>query len=74
MFRLFLQLAASQNRVYLNAESLMINLTESSFDAGIQKMTVDKKKWLDDTKPLLQSSIQLCVDHVFPDTNPGPIS
>lgn len=37
-------LAASQNRVYLNAESLMINLTESSFDAGIQKMTVDKKK------------------------------
>jgi len=37
-------LASSQNRVYLNAESLMINLTESSFDAGIQKMSVDKKK------------------------------
>jgi len=34
--------AASQNRVYLNADSLMINLTESSFDAGIQKMSVDQ--------------------------------
>jgi len=36
--------AASQNRVYLNAESLMINLTDSSFDAGAQKMMVEKKK------------------------------
>jgi len=35
--------AASQNRVYLNADSLMINLTESSFDAGIQKMSVEQK-------------------------------
>lgn len=34
--------AASQNRVYLNAESLMINLTDSAFDAGAQKM-IEKK-------------------------------
>jgi len=36
--------AASQNRVYLNADSLMINLTESSFDVGIQKMSVEQKE------------------------------
>lgn len=34
--------AASQNRVYLSAESLMINLTDSAFDAGAQKM-IEKK-------------------------------
>jgi prohibitin 2 len=34
--------ASASNRVYLNAESLMINLTDASFDSGIQKMSVDQ--------------------------------
>jgi len=32
--------AASQNRVYLNADSLMINLTDSSFDTGLMKLGI----------------------------------
>jgi len=31
-------IATSQNRVYLNAETLMMNLTEASFDQGLVKL------------------------------------
>ena len=37
-----IQVATSQNRVYLNADSLMINVSDTSFDERIQ--TVNKKK------------------------------
>ena len=33
-----MQIATSQNRVYLNAETLMMNLTEASFDQGLVKL------------------------------------
>ncbi|XP_070562071.1 prohibitin-2-like [Ptychodera flava] len=37
-------IAASQNRVYLNANSLMLNVTSGEFDESADKLTVDNKK------------------------------
>ena len=37
------QIAASQNRVYLNAETLMLNINESDFDNASMKLLMKKK-------------------------------
>ena len=40
----FLQIAASENRVYLNAGTLMLNLQEGAFDEASNKLAINYKK------------------------------
>ena len=41
---LFFQIAQSQNRVYLNAGSLMLNINEDDYDKGIKTLRMPPKK------------------------------
>jgi len=36
--------ASSQNRIYLNADSLMVNLTEAAFDQGLENLAAKAKE------------------------------
>ena len=38
LYCLFFQIAQSQNRVYLNAGSLMLNINEDDYDKGIKTL------------------------------------
>ena len=40
---LFFQIAQSQNRVYLNAGSLMLNINEDDYDKGIKTLRMPEK-------------------------------
>ena len=40
---LFFQIAQSQNRVYLNAGSLMLNINEDDYDKGIKTLRMPAK-------------------------------
>ena len=39
---LIFQIAQSQNRVYLNAGTLMLNINEEAFDRGAKSMILEK--------------------------------
>ena len=43
LYCLFFQIAQSQNRVYLNAGSLMLNINEDDYDKGIKTLRMPAK-------------------------------
>ena len=43
LYCLFFQIAQSQNRVYLNAGSLMLNINEDDYDKGIKTLRMPEK-------------------------------
>lgn len=44
VFLFTLQIAQSQNRIYLNAASLMMNISEEGFDTAADTLASKKKK------------------------------
>ena len=59
-FFLYFQLQSSQNKVYLNASTLMLNINEKEFDQTVDDMK--KKRWnSDNTLLIMHDSVWVCL-------------